>query len=197
MSIKLKMPMAEDQQKLYFIAVVPNEDIVSQVTDFKKYIAENYQSRHSLKSPPHVTLHMPFKWKENKEKLLIDFLDKFSLQQNSFDVELRNFSAFPRRVIYIHVVENRTMAELYQQLSSEIRKSLKIFNDSYKNQGFTPHMTIAHRDLKPAAFDKAWAEFSGRGFEKDFCVDHICLMKHNGKNWEIFKRIWFGKNNSS
>jgi 2'-5' RNA ligase len=183
--------MSKDTQKLYFIAVVPQEDIRSEVTGFKHYIAEHFNSRHSLKSPPHITLQMPFKWKEEKENKLVKFLGDFSSTQIPFEVALKNFSAFPKRVIYIDIVKNEYLEKLYFNLSSAIRKELKIINDSYKNQGFTPHMTIAHRDLKPAAFDMAWAEFKEKPFDKKFLVDHICLLKHNGKSWDIFERFSF------
>jgi 2'-5' RNA ligase len=181
-------------EKQYFIAVVPSEEISEEVTGFKHYIAENFQSKHSLKSPPHITLHMPFKWKEEKEKQLIGFLENFSSGQPAFEVRLKNFSAFPKRVIYIDIVKNEQLEKLYHQLSVAIRKELKIVKDSYKNEGFTPHMTIAHRDLKPAAFGKAWPEFMDKEFERNFLVNHICLLKHNGMNWEIFRRFIFVNN---
>jgi 2'-5' RNA ligase len=181
--------MSKNQQKLYFIAVVPTEEIYVEATGFKNYIAENFQSKHSLKSPPHITLHMPFKWNEEQETQLINFLANFASGQSAFEIQLKNFAAFPKRVIYIDVVKNEQLENLYLQLSMAMRKNLKIVKDSYKNQGYTPHMTIAHRDLKPAAFDKAWPEFKGRIFEKNFLVDHIGLLKHNGKSWDIFRRF--------
>jgi 2'-5' RNA ligase len=184
--------MAENLLKLYFIAVVPHEQLVEEVTQIKNYIAEHFESKHSLKSPPHITMLMPFKWKEEKESLLIDFLQNFSSGRPAFEVKLKDFNSFPRRVVYIDVEKNQQLKNLYLDLNAAIRKELKLIKDStYKNQGFAAHMTIAHRDLKPAAFDRVWAEFKTKSFDNYFQVDHICLLKHHRRNWDIHKRFKF------
>lgn len=185
--------MDKDRLKLYFIAVVPPAQICEEVTVLKEYIAENFKSKHALKSPPHITLHMPFKWKEENEGQLEKVLENFSAGQGVFEAELRNFSAFPKRVIYIDLVKNKNLEDLFYGLTKVVRKELKLDNESYKGQGFTPHMTIAHRDLKPAAFTQAWPEFRERAFEKKFLIDSICLMKHNGRSWDIYRKFGFYK----
>jgi 2'-5' RNA ligase len=44
----------------WFIAVIPPEDIQEAVTALKREAAARFESRHALKSPPHVTLIPPF-----------------------------------------------------------------------------------------------------------------------------------------
>ncbi|UJH91222.1 hypothetical protein LZ575_21950 [Antarcticibacterium sp. 1MA-6-2] len=60
--------------KLYFIAILPPEDIRRQIKDFKMEIALKYGAKHALKLPAHITLKSPFKILELQEKNLIDNL---------------------------------------------------------------------------------------------------------------------------
>lgn len=189
--------MDSDKQRLYFIAILPPLHLRREVEDIKRYFAEIYQSRHALKSPAHITLLMPFRWPQRREPELIRFLSRFASGISPFQVSLKNFAAFPRRVIYIDVEKNEAMETLAARLTEQIRRELKIFKDTYKNQGFTPHMTIAHRDLKPVTFMEAWPEFSRREFKAGFAADKITLLKHSGQKWEIQEEFPFPESGSS
>ncbi|MGK7393803.1 MAG: 2'-5' RNA ligase family protein [Candidatus Cyclobacteriaceae bacterium M3_2C_046] len=178
--------MKDQPKNLYFIALIPPEPLREKVSAIKQYIAQHFQSKGALKSPPHITLHMPFYWKPDQEQQLIDFLHDFARTQSTFELELENFGSFPRRVIYIQIHPSENLQQLYVCLTSNIRKKLNIIKDSYKNRGFTPHMTVAFKDLKPAAFSAAWPEFEKKTFSDRFLVDEITLLKHNGRSWDIF-----------
>ena len=186
--------MDSDKQRIYFIAIVPPFDLRQEVEDIKRYFAETYQSRHALKSPAHITLHMPFRWPQRREPELLRFMSRFASGISPFQVSLKNFAAFPRRVIYIDVEKNEAMETLAARLTEQIRLELKIFKDTYKNQGFTAHVTVAHRDLKPATFMEAWPEFSQREFKAGFTADKIALLKHSGQKWEIQEEFPFLEN---
>ena len=62
----------------YFIGIVPPFPIFEQVLEVKHYFRDHFQSKAALQSPPHITLHMPFDWKDKKEAELIDSLQKLS-----------------------------------------------------------------------------------------------------------------------
>jgi len=186
--------MKPDGTGLYFIAVMPPGDIAEKATEFKNYFAEKFNSRHALKSPPHITLHMPFKWKQEKESTLTEVLSSFSAIQKPFVIWLNGFGSFPRRVIYIDVESNEPLNRLYRDLAAETKRKLNLFNSAYKNEGYTAHMTLAHRDLKPQAFDLAWPEFKKKEFRGAFTVDKLALLKHNGKSWDIFEEYPFSQN---
>ena len=182
------MKKPKKNSSLYFIAIIPPDEISEKVTAIKKYFAESFNSKGALKSPPHITLHMPFWWKSKKEEELVDFLKDFALRQEPFKVELKNFGAFPKRVIFVDIVKNDHLTILYKNLTRDIRSHLKIMKESYKNRGYNPHMTVAFKDLKPQAFTAAWPEFKERIFEYKFMVDNIILLKHNTKFYD-FKMI--------
>lgn len=183
------MSAASDTYELFFIAIVP--DLINQekINEIKKYFEEHYNSRHSLRSPPHITLQMPFKWKKGKENILEQVLEKFVLERNAFELELHGYSAFAPRVIYIDVEDSNPLYALQKDLSQSLRHELKIVNDSYKNKGFHPHITVAFRDLSKPNFSKAWKEFESKEFSGSFISSSVSLLRHNGKTWDVYKNF--------
>ena len=182
---------AKPATSLYFIALIPDGLFREEVTKIKQYIQENYQSGHALRSPAHITLHMPFKWRDDRVDRLTRTLADFSNKRPHCTIELEGFGSFPPKVIFIQVMENPELNALQHDIVRTAAKKLKLENAQYKNRGFNPHMTVAFRDLKPAMFRQAWEEFRHRELVHSFEVRSIFLLKHNGKTWEIFREFTF------
>lgn len=176
---------------LYFIALVPPEQINKEIEEIKKYIHLKYHSKASLRSPGHITLHMPFKWKETKEQLLHEKLQKFAIDKGKFWIKLNGFDGFKPRVIFIRVDENEPLKELQKELLKFVKIELQIYNGNYKENAFHPHITVAFRDLKKQDFFPAFEEFKAKEFQMSFLADHFTLLKHDGKKWEINKYFYF------
>jgi len=172
---------------LYFLAIVPPSPIYEEALALKNYFKENYKSKASLNSPPHITLHMPFQWKQEKEEELIKTFENFSSTVKPFDLKLSGFGSFPPRVIFVDVVKNENLEMLHKALHQHCKRELNIFNANYKDKGFLPHLTLAFRDLKKPLYTKAWEEFEKKEYSNSFKVDKFVLLKHNGKVWEVFQ----------
>jgi len=183
--------MPKEGSALYFMAIIPPSPIYEQALEFKNHFKEQYQSKAALNSPPHVTLHMPFEWKEKKEDELLSNLKSFSRNKKSIALQLQNFACFAPRVIYIHVNENEALRTFQQELHRFCKMELNIFNAQYRDLPFHPHLTLAFRDLKKAMFEKAWSEFKNKEFFASFVADRFALLKHNGKVWEVFTEFVF------
>ena len=168
---------------LFFIAVVLPQDIRKEVMVLKKIVSENYHSHHAMKSPPHITLHMPFKWKINKKQSLTEGLGQLVQELSPFELNLKNFVCFEPRVIFVNVQETEPLNKLQKQVALFMKKG-NVFNEAYKNQAFHPHVTIAFRDLKRAIFVEAWDFFQTQSFDRQFSVNGISLLKHDGVQWE-------------
>lgn len=174
-------------EALYFIALVPPEPIYIEIMGYKQYFADTYNSKAALKSPPHVTLHMPFKLKEKKETSLITCLKECAQKHEPFNLELQNFGVFDPRVIYVNVINNQPLTALQKSLQQLMKTSFNIFNTDYRGRPFHPHMTVAFRDLKKSQFELAWNEFKEKPFQAQYTVENVTLLKHNGKMWEEFR----------
>lgn len=171
--------------QLYFIAIVPPPPVYEEAQALKNYFKEKYKSKASLNSPPHITLHMPFQWKESKEEKLQEELLSFISHQNSFTIQLRDFDWFEPRVIFINVMPSEALTLFQQRLARHCKVNLNLFNAQYQDMPYQPHLTLAFRDLKKNEFAKAKEEFSIRKFAHEITTDKISLLKHDGKKWNV------------
>lgn len=173
----------------FLIAIVPPDPIASEANKLKEYFRDQYNSKASLNSPPHITLHMPFEWKATRESELINKLENFASSQTSFEITLSAFGSFPPRVIFIDVAPNEELKALQKSLMRFCKTELNVFNALYQEQPFHPHVTLAFRDLKKPEFAAGWNEFKDRPLHRPFVCDRISLLKHNGNLWVPLKDL--------
>lgn len=176
---------------LYFIALVPTEPFYKKAQGLKEYVSENFGAKASLKSPPHITLQMPFRIKDNKAKFLREKLKIFASSKTPFEVKHNGFGCFEPKVIYINVENSNSLISLQKALLIHLRRELKLEVSDYKNRGFTPHLTIAFRDLKKSIFEEAWSYFRNLSLNQSWMAKELCLLKHNGSSWDIDERYSF------
>ncbi|MFL5754129.1 MAG: 2'-5' RNA ligase family protein [Bacteroidia bacterium] len=167
----------------YFIALIPPEPLQSEIMAVKQQISDRFNSKGALRSPAHITLHMPFEWKENKESQLIEALGDFKYG-NSPLISLNNYGCFLPRVIFIEVTKNPELLSLQKELVFHIKRRLNIFNQYEDKRGFHPHLTVAFRDLKKASFYEAWAEMKDLQFQAEFKTSSFHLLKLGEHNWK-------------
>ena len=181
------MAIKPEKRKQYFVAIIPPSPVYEEALALKEYFRDKYHSKAALNSPPHVTLHMPFLWNEDKEKKLVTKLHDFARQCDPIKICLDNFSSFPPKVIFLNVAESDLLDQLQLKLHRFFKRELDIFNANYQDRPFHPHLTLAFRDLKKSQYHLAWQEFSNREYKAEFMADKIALLKHNGKSWDVLK----------
>lgn len=169
----------------YFLAIIPPEPIFSEAHQLKEYFKEQYNSKASLNSPPHITLHMPFLWKEKKENVLLEKLKTFSSGQSTFGLHLQNYKAFPPRVIYVDVLPNQSLFLFQKKLERFCKVEFQLFNANRLDQAYHPHLTLAFRDLKKDQFPLAWREFESKKYDQSFTVKEMAVLKHDGTAWKV------------
>ncbi len=175
----------------YLVALIPPSPILEEAQVLKEYFRDHYHSKASLNSPPHVTLHMPFEWKEAKEEKLTNALREFSTGKKPFTLSFNNFSCFAPRVIYIDVSPSDSLTALHRELRQFCKIKLNLFNALYRDLPFHPHLTLAFRDLKKNQFTLAWQEFEHKKYSGAFLIHKITLLKHDGNHWEPFHEFDF------
>lgn len=175
--------MKEDSQ-LYFVAIVPDNKTVEEISILKDLFSENYNSKASLNSLSHITLHMPFWLRDKKMDSLIKLLSRIAEESRDFGIQLKGFGSFPPKAIFLEVEENDKLNKLQNKIKTSFRRELKLMNSNYKDQAFHPHITLAFRDLSKENYQKAWAKFKDQNFEGKFNANALLLLKHDGKRWE-------------
>lgn len=171
-------------QKIYFAAILPNEEIQKEITSFKEYAAEHFNSKRALTSPPHITIQPPFKWNKHNLHPVQEVLSSVCEQQEIFEVNLKNFNSFSPRVIFIDVEKTVGLMDFHHQVQSEMKERFGLVD---RHTGFNPHMTVAFKDLKKSMFPVAWKYFSKIHYRRTFTIDQLTLLEHNGKFWEILE----------
>src|SRR5688500_18213575 len=192
-----KASKKEKVEKLYFVAIVPPSPIYEEAFEQKVYFKTKYNSKASLNSPPHITLHMPFKFVEKNEDEIVSHLRIFAQENSSVTVKLNGFSSFPPRVIFINVEITCELERLQKNLERYFKRQLNIFNANYKELPFHPHVTLAFRDLKKPNYQKAWEEFVSKNYQATFLASTFALLKHSGSVWEVHKEFTLGQANVS
>jgi 2'-5' RNA ligase len=175
----------------FFVALIPPQHIFDYTNQVKQHFADNYKSRGALKSPPHITLQPPFEWDEANVTQLEQHLKSFVSHQECVPVTLKGYGAFPPRVIYIDVLQTHELMTLQANLMIYIEK-LNICDPTAKTRPFTPHMTVAFRDLTKQNFQAAWQVFEHRQVNFEFIANSISLLLHDGKRWNVLSQFEFG-----
>ncbi len=173
----------------YFLAIIPPDQIAQEIHQYKQLVANEFNSRAALRSPAHITLHMPFLWNEAKEPKLINKLAQ-ATSCSTFQIFLNGFAAFPPRTIYIKNEFSQPLMSLQAELSLYCKRELNLFNSTH-NRGFNPHTTIAFRDLRNEQFVKAWDYFKDKPYSASYEVNSFWLLKHNGKIWQAHQEFKF------
>ncbi len=176
-------PFFMSKQPLFFAALVPPKPFRQQAWEMKEYFRDEYHSKASMNSPPHITLHPPFKLEQGiSEEELLQVLEEVASGCKPFEVRLKGFGAFRPRVIFIGV-EKQPPMEMLQQAVVEGVRPLAQAEKKRPEPSFHPHMTLAFRDLSKANFQRAWQEYEPKKLSYSWEVTHFVLLKHNGKHW--------------
>lgn len=170
------------QKRRFFVALLPSKEIQRQVTEIKQFFASTYDSRAALRSPPHITLQSPFEWLQSELSLVQACLNQVAACQSQFSVTLSGYGAFVPRVIYIDVLKTSELLQLQKQVQTQF-ESLGIIDQIGKSRPYTPHMTVAFRDLSKPNFRTAWLEVQARSLHLEFLTTHLTLLIHNGQRW--------------
>ena len=168
----------------YFVALVPPEPVYAQTWEWKEWFRNQYDTHKALNSPPHITLQMPFHWREDREERLPAVMKPVAEAHQAFALSLPGFAAFPPRVIYLDVAKSEPLFTFQKSLTRQLRRELGIHHATHKNNGFVPHLTVAFRDLKKEAFTQAWQEVQEKTLDYTWQQTNVTLLKHDGQRWQ-------------
>ena len=173
----------------FFIALVPPEPLYSQARELQQYFRDRYASRAAQKSPPHITLQPPFEWSLSQLVHLEQVLSDVAEQVTSVPVTLDGFASFPPRVIYIHVERSPELLHLQTVLRQTLAQRCEIVDPRAETRPFTPHLTLAFRDLTRSHYHTAWAEFQSRSLQFAWVASELALLIHTGHHWIVHQFI--------
>lgn len=166
----------------YFLAIIPNQQLLEKIEQLKLDIHSEFGAKYALKSPPHITLKMPFSYNSAKEDLLFDKLQEFFTGSPAFELAVKGADSFGRRVIYLQIHAPQALYELQKSLKDFCKKELNLV-DELSDRNYHPHLTVAFKDIKKDKFDSILTYVEKRSIEGEFLVEQVQLLRRENRQW--------------
>ncbi|HVZ55201.1 MAG TPA: 2'-5' RNA ligase family protein [Chitinophagaceae bacterium] len=179
---------ADQRPGHYFIALLPSSDLTEEVRALQQEFADRFHASRALRLPPHLTLQPPFFLVPGRLEAFTGRLAAYFGARQPLALELDGFGSFshPRQpVIFIQPRPHAGLLALYLGLAGLMREAGEagLVPRSQPVRDWHPHLTLAYRDLKPAAFGAAWAEFRHRAFRRRMEVSSAWLLTREKERW--------------
>lgn len=185
------------RENLYFIAILPPQQVSEEITFFKKDFAGRFNSKAALKVMPHITLKAPFRLPAFYHDEILEWFGQMPVTIAAFHQELKDFGSFQKKknpVVFVNPLMNDFLRELQKQVLQHFRAafpSVVVMDPDFR---FKPHMTVAYRDLEPDMFQEAWKEYKSKEYYAVFEVKDFHLLQHNGRMWNTISTYLLREN---
>lgn len=174
----------------YFLALVPTPEILEKAHAIKLLIRDHFGIRYTLRSPPHITLKMPFSYNEAKETLLKKKLGDFLIAQKPVTIKIGGVGTFGKRVIYLGIEKSPELTALQSSLKNFCKKELNLV-DELSDRNYHPHLTVAFKDLKVRQFDDVLDLIKAQSFHAEFNAVDLTLLKRVDQKWILHEKLSF------
>ena len=175
----------------YFVGLLPPASLEAQFNLLKQGFAEQFQVKYALQAPAHLTLKMPFLYKETKEGELAVRLTTLLEKQEPFLLQLTRIGHFGKRNIHQQVAPSESLMQLQTTLRSFCKRSLHLVEE-LSDRNFQPHLTLAYKDLKPIHFEEVLEFARQNAIQGDFLVERAYLFKKVENRWQVIAPLPFG-----
>ncbi|RYU80511.1 2'-5' RNA ligase family protein [Hymenobacter persicinus] len=175
---------------LFLVALLPPEPVFSQLWALKQQVHQRTGSRNAVRLPPHLTLVPPTRQPDGFEADCRRALQAFATTQPPFFVGLENFAWFGARTLFVRVSEARGVQQCHAALTAWLATHLPAV--PAETRPFTPHLTLATRDLPAALVPELQQDFAARRYAATFEVRSITLFRHDGRQWVAVAEVPLG-----
>jgi 2'-5' RNA ligase len=174
---------------LYFVAIIPPQELCDAITAVKNDFKERFSSKHALRLIPHITLKAPFS--SANEAKVKDWFSNVPSTVPPFQQRLHHFNCFSNKrnpVIFIEPELNDALKQLQRDIIADFKKNFATIPVPQNELNFHPHITVGYRDLSYENFLLAWSEYRDKSFDASFRVENFCLLQHDRKQWNTISK---------
>ncbi|WP_160111260.1 RNA 2',3'-cyclic phosphodiesterase [Algoriphagus boritolerans] len=175
----------------YFLALLPPPEILEMAQDIKMLIRDQFGIKYALKSPPHITLKMPFSYNEAKESILEEKLARFLEAQKPFEVKIAGVGTFGNRVIFLGIEKSTELMAMQSSVKTFCKRELNLV-DELSDRNYHPHLTVSFKDLKPGNFFEVLELVRQQSFRAYFNAGEITILKRLNQKWIPYRNLPFG-----
>lgn len=180
----------------YFVGLLPPAALEAHFKTLKQGIADQFQVKYALQAPAHLTLKMPFRYKEAKEGELAVRFTTLLETQAPFQLQLTRIGHFGSRNIHQQVISSESLLQLQTTLRSFCKRSLHLVEE-LSDRNFQPHVTLAYKDLKPTHFEEVLAFARKNAVQGEFLVEQAYLLKKVEGRWKAIAPLIFGSSSEN
>lgn len=177
-------------RSLYLVALLPPEPVFSQTWALKQEVHRLTGSRNAVRLPPHITLLPPWPAPAEAEAAYRTALAAFVATEASCMVALEDFAWFGDRTLYVRVVQAEALRALQARLAAW--GEAQALGIPAEKRPYTPHLTLATRDLPPPQVPALRELFAGRGYAATFAAAQLTLFRHDGQQWQARATLALG-----
>ncbi|MBF9237688.1 2'-5' RNA ligase family protein [Hymenobacter sp. BT683] len=175
---------------LYLVALLPPEPVFSETWALKQEVHQLSGSRNAVRLPPHITLIPPLQQNDDFEARCTASLAAFGATQRPVRLALDGFAWFGNRTLFVRVSEADAVTACHAALRQWCATHLPEIPP--ESRPFTPHLTLATRDLPPALVPELRQLFASRAYTAACTVPHLTLFRHDGQRWQARATIELG-----
>src|SRR5574344_1217216 len=176
-------------EQTHFIGVLVPQELTETLLNCRNWMNAEYGCRSGYGTPIHITLVPPFHLNDNctttdvtkSVQLAIEDLLRIRTQL-PFTAHVNGFGAFGDRTIFAKVLFD----EHWQPVRDAVLKSLLTACPGTTKKDarpFTPHLTVANRDIPEGALVAALEHFSELNLVSEFPVNTIAVFTRNRGIW--------------
>jgi 2'-5' RNA ligase len=176
----------------FFIALMLPQAVQEYANQVIAELKADYQTD-TANVQPHITLQAPFLWQSEQLPELESCICAVAQAHAGIPIVVSNFGAFAPRVLYLDVHKTAELLALQSRLAEQLEATLGIVDSKAKARSFSPHITVASRNLKRKTFQQAWGKLQERQVEFNFVCDRLTLLRHDGSRWQTATEFPFVK----
>jgi 2'-5' RNA ligase len=176
-------------QQTHFIGVLVPKELSDALTDCRVWMHEQYGCKSGYGTPIHITLVPPFHLDEMFTTQQVVASTKEAIYNNgtmnhlfSFNAQVKGFASFGDRTLFAQVLPSPQWTPLRDAVLNELLATCPGCTKKDRRP-FTPHLTIANRDIPVHAAEAALAHFAEFDLEASFPVNTICVFTRINSSW--------------
>ena len=187
--------------KQYSVVTYLEDEVKAAVKKLQTDLFAMTGSRQCLDSwEPHVTVGDGIEVSEDVLEEVEECIDDLVLKQKIFTISLSGFGGKTDRVggegevttpyvLWVDVVVNEDLAALVRKVRDDVTSKVDLWYQM--PQPYTPHVTVAFRDLSESGYQKGLEYLSEQSFSGVVEMSHIALVEKLPDSDKEYKRFYF------
>lgn len=161
----------------YFLGLTLPGDLRETIESERRWMQKKWGNRSGMKTEPHITLIPPF----DCDLSLHDIKGILSdIVFPPVGVSVSGYGSFGERTIYAHVERSRELEDLVREISKTLRDNgIRVKEE----KRYTPHITIANRDIKPYSFIPSMEYLNSIEIDKTFTASSFMIFFFRDYSW--------------